>query len=52
MEERGQKKGNGTQETNGFIQSVILQHVGCVIRQSIEIVSMVVVCGGRVGFES
>lgn len=24
---RGDKKGNGTQETNGFIPSVIFQHV-------------------------
>lgn len=50
----GTKEGNGTQETNGFIHNVILQHVRCVIRQSTETVFMVVVCvmeaGG--GFES
>ena len=46
----GTKEGNGTQETNGFIHNVILQHVRCVIRQSTETVFMVVVCvmgGGR-----
>lgn len=40
----GTKEGNGTQETNGFIHNVILQHVRCVIRQSTETIFMVLVC--------
>lgn len=43
----GTKTGNGTQKTNGFIHNVILQHVSCVIRQSMEIAFMVIVCRRR-----